>query len=81
MVEWEPVTSLTIQERNLITMERCSYNEYDNSKLRLFLNHMDIEWVLIHLCNDGTQKPLVMECEIGGKNTKHTIIVAPKLDV
>lgn len=40
----------------------------------------DVDWILLHLCNDGTQKPIVMECEIGGKNTKHTIIVAPKME-
>ena len=43
-------------------------------------NHMDVEWVLVHLCNDSSQQPLGMECMVGGKNTKHTIIVAPKLD-
>lgn len=78
--EWQPLANLNIMNRSMLKMERKSYNEYDNSKLRLFLNHMDIEWVLIHLCNDNSQKPLVMECIMGGKNTKHTIIVAPKMD-
>jgi hypothetical protein len=79
-VEFEPLPGLNNAERLGIKMEKKSYNEYDNSKLRLFLNHMDVEWVLVHLCNDNTQQPLVMECMVGGKNTKHTIIVAPKLD-
>jgi hypothetical protein len=78
--EWEPLPGLSLAERSEHTMEKRSYNEYDNSKLRLFLNHMDVEWVLVHLCNDSSQQPLVMECMVGGKNTKHTIIVAPKLD-
>ena len=80
VVEWQPIAGLDFNTRSKTAMERKSYNEYDNSKLRLFLSHMDIEWVLIHLCNDNSQKPLVMECVIGGKNTKHTIIVAPKMD-
>jgi hypothetical protein len=80
VVEWDPIPCLKSAQLQSLDMKRVSYNEYDNSKLRLFLNHMDIEWVLLHLCNDGTQRPLVMECEIGGKNTKHTIIVAPKTD-
>jgi hypothetical protein len=100
-VEWLPLAGLNMTEREKLTMERKSFNEYDNSKMRLFLNHMvrfffvfgyffykilhlnflqDIEWVIIHLCNDNTQKPLVMECLMGGQNTKHTIIVAPKMD-
>lgn len=80
-IEWDPIPCLKSAQMLSIEMKRVSYNEYDNNKLRLFLNHMDIEWVLLHLCNDGTARPLVMECEIGGKNTKHTIIVAPKMDV
>ena len=78
--EWEPLPGLSLADRQSLKMEKRSYNEYDNSKLRLFLNHMDVEWVLVHLCSDNSQQPLVMECMIGGKNTKHTIIVAPKLD-
>jgi len=78
--EWEPLAGMTLAERFKLKLERRSYNEYDNAKLRLFLNHMDVEWVLVHLCNDNTQQPLVMECMVGGKNIKHTIIVAPKLD-
>ena len=80
VTEWQPLAGLNVEERSQLKMERKSYNEYDNSKLRLFLNHMDIEWVIIHLCNDNSQKPLVMECLMGGKNTKHTIIVAPKME-
>lgn len=56
-----------------------SFNEYDNNKLRLFLNHMDMECIMLHLCNDNSNQPLVMECMIGGQNSKHLIIVAPKL--
>jgi hypothetical protein len=106
--EWKPLAGISLADRSHLNMERKSYNEYDNSKLRLFLNHMvrswglrigvcfwgflrsaqfltflfpqDIEWVIVHLCNDGTQKPLVMECLMGGQNTKHTIIVAPKME-
>lgn len=80
ITEWEPLAGLSAADRARLKMEERSYNEYDNAKLRLFLNHMDVEWVLVHLCNDGTQKPLVLECMVGGKNTKHTIIVAPKVD-
>ena len=80
VTEFQALAGLSISERQQITMTRMSYNEYDNAKLRLFLSHMDLDWCLLHICNDGTQKPLVLECEIGGKNTKHTIIVAPKMD-
>jgi hypothetical protein len=81
VTEFQALAGLTLSQRQNIDMARVSYNEYDNGKLRLFLSHMDLEWCLLHICNDGTQKPLVLECEIGGKNTKHTIIVAPKMDV
>jgi len=40
LIEWEPLASLKTSQRDKLEMERCSYNEYDNSKLRLFLNHM-----------------------------------------
>lgn len=40
VIEWEPLASLTHSQRQGIQMKQCSYNEYDNSKLRLFLNHM-----------------------------------------
>jgi hypothetical protein len=40
IVEWEPLACLNSAQRETIEMKRCSYNEYDNSKLRLFLNHM-----------------------------------------
>jgi hypothetical protein len=41
---------------------------------------MECNWVLVHLGNDNTQQPLVLDCKLGGENTKHTIIVAPKMD-
>jgi hypothetical protein len=40
IIEWEPLASLKSAKRQGIQMKQCSYNEYDNSKLRLFLNHM-----------------------------------------
>jgi hypothetical protein len=40
VIEWEPLASLKSAKRQGIQMKQCSYNEYDNSKLRLFLNHM-----------------------------------------
>ena len=79
-IEWLPLAGLSNSEREKLTMVEKSKNEYDNSKLRLFLNHMDVEWVLIHLSDDSTAKPLVLECLVGGKNTKHTIILAPRED-
>lgn len=40
IIEWEPLASLKSAKRQGIQMKQSSYNEYDNSKLRLFLNHM-----------------------------------------
>ena len=38
--EWQPLAGQNLMERSKLKMERKSYNEYDNSKLRLFFNHM-----------------------------------------
>lgn len=75
---WEPLPGLSMTNQEGLTLEKKCSNEYDNSKLRLFLNHMECQWVLVHLGNDNTQQPLVLDCVLGGRNTKHTIIVAPK---
>jgi hypothetical protein len=40
VIEWQQSTSLTSEERQKLEMKQYSYNEYDNNKLRLFLNHM-----------------------------------------
>lgn len=75
---WEPMSGLGLAAHDgLDLVKKCS-NEYDNKKLRLFLNHMDCPWVLVHLCNDNSVSPLVLDCVLGGKFTKHTVIVAPK---
>lgn len=78
-VTWAPLTeSISLDVLETLKMDhRCS-NEYDNKKLRLFLNHMECQWVLVHLCNDNTTQPLVLEFMLGGAKTKHTVIVAPK---
>lgn len=38
--EWKALPGLNSLQRQSLDMKRASYNEYDNSKLRLFLNHM-----------------------------------------
>lgn len=78
-IEWVQLTGLTEEQREQMNYELKSSNEYDNNKLRLFLNHMDIEWILLHLCDDSTEQPLVLDCILADKNTKHCIIVAPKV--
>jgi hypothetical protein len=78
-IEWVQLTGLTEDQRDSLKYELKSSNEYDNNKLRLFLNHMDIEWVLLHLCDDSSEQPLVLDCILADKNTKHCIIVAPKV--
>lgn len=76
---WTPLsTSVGLDTLDTLTMERRCSNEYDNKKLRLFLNHMECQWVLVHLCTDNSTKPLVLDCSLGGSRTKHTVIVAPK---
>jgi hypothetical protein len=78
-IEWNQLTGLGEEEREAMKYELKSSNEYDNGKLRMFLNHMDIEWVLLHLCDDSSEQPLVLDCILADKNTKHCIIVAPKV--
>lgn len=80
IVVWDPLPGLSMNNQSGLSMEKKCSNEYDNSKLRLFLNHMECNWVLVHLGNDNTQQPLVLDCKLGGENTKHTIIVAPKME-
>lgn len=75
---WAPVTSGGLEALDGLKLEARCDNEYDNKKLRLFLNHMDCQWVMVHLCTDNTQQPLVLDCILGGSKTKHTVIVAPK---
>lgn len=78
-IEWNQLSGLTDEEKVNLKYELKSSNEYDNGKLRMFLNHMDIEWVLFHLCDDESEQPLVLDCILADKNTKHCIIVAPKV--
>lgn len=61
-------------------MHLRSANEYDNKKLRKFLNHMECHYVLVHLCTDNTPQPLVLDCVLGGPRTKHTVIVVPRCE-
>lgn len=78
-VTWTPVTTVDgLDALEIMNLEKKCSNEYDNKKLRMFLNHMECQYVLVHLCTDNTTQPLVLDCIIGGANTKHTVIVAPK---
>ena len=78
-VKWEPLqTSVGLEAMEDLVLEKKCSNEYDNKKLRMFLNHMECSWVLVHLCTDNTTQPLVLDCMLGGAHTKHTVIVAPK---
>jgi len=78
-VIWAPLTtSLGLDTIESLKMDLKCSNEYDNKKLRLFINHMESTWALVHLCTDNTTQPLVLDCLIGGARTKHTVIVAPK---
>ena len=78
-VTWVPISSPGgLDTLESLKMERKCSNEYDNKKLRLFLNHMECQYVLVHLCTDNTTHPLFLDCVIGGVRTKHTVIVAPK---
>jgi hypothetical protein len=76
VVEWTSIPGTSYNEEG---MERKCNNSYDISKLRTFLSHMDCDWALIHLPDDNTEQPLVIECDLGGPNTKHTIIISPNL--
>jgi len=73
---WEPQT----MELPNVTMDKKCHSEYDNNKLRLFVNHIECQWVLVHLSNDKKQEPLVLEFVMGGKNTKHVVMVGPKVE-
>lgn len=76
---WTPLTNaLGLDAFEAFPMEQKCSLEYDNKKLRLFLNHMECQYVLVHLCTDNTSQPVVLECMLGGAHTKHTVIVAPK---
>ena len=78
-ITWTPVsTPEGLDALEIMNLEKKCSNEYDNKKLRMFLNHMECQYVLVHLCTDNTTQPLVLDCIIGGANTKHTVIVAPK---
>jgi len=76
---WKPLEHpLKIDVMETMSLEKRSYNEYDNKKLRKFLNNMECQFALVHLCTDNTAQPLVLDCVLGGSKTKHTLIVAPK---
>ena len=76
---WKPLENpLKIESMESMSLEKRSYNEYDNKKLRKFLNNMECQFALVHLCTDNTAQPLVLDCVLGGSKTKHTLIVAPK---
>jgi hypothetical protein len=78
-VLWTPLDKpLRIEAMEAMKLEKRSYNEYDNKKLRKFLNNMECQFALVHLCTDNTAQPLVLDCVLGGSKTKHTLIVAPK---
>ena len=74
---WEPLPTESSKLLKMNLSKKC-HNEYDNNKIRMFLNHMEGTWVLVHLCNDNTEQPLVLEFVLGSKNTKHAVIIAPK---
>lgn len=77
ITSWEPLAPDGEDKPEMV--KKC-HNEYDNNKLRVFLNHMECTWVLVHLCNDNTEQPLVLEFVLGSKNTNHAVIVAPKME-
>lgn len=74
VVSWTPLPKATA----IANMKQCCHSEYDNNKLRVFLNHMECSWVLVHLGNDNTEQPLVLEFILGSLNTKHCVIIAPR---
>lgn len=66
-------------ERESIPFQLKSSNDYDNSNLRVLLSHVSCEWCMVHLDNEsGSGAPLVIVCELSGKNTKHTLILSAK---
>jgi hypothetical protein len=78
VTEWTSVPGSKSQFVMNGMQKKCD-NSYDVTKLRTFLSHMDCTWALIHLPDDNTEQPLVIECDLGGPNTKHTIIISPNL--
>lgn len=76
-VAWEPQTMAIPDD---IKMEKKCNSEYDNNKLRLFVNHIECHWVLVHLSNEKKQEPLVLEFNMGGRNTKHLVMIGPKTE-
>jgi hypothetical protein len=79
-ITWIPLTSPQgLDSLETMAMDLKCSNAYDNKKLRLFLNHMEAPWVLVHLCTDNTVQPLVLDCVLGGSRTKHTVMIAPKV--
>jgi hypothetical protein len=78
--KWVPLNnSVDLEFLESLKMELRSSNQYDNKKLRLFLNNMECTWVLVHLSTENAStSPLVLNCVLGGAKTKHTVIVAPK---
>jgi hypothetical protein len=77
VVAWEP-QSIAVPDD--IKMEKKCNSEYDNNKLRLFVNHIECSWVLVHLSNEKQQEPLVLEFVMGGRNTKHIVMIGPKTE-
>ena len=78
---WTPISSENFASEftDQKMAQKCS-NEYDNKKLRKIIKHMECPYVLVHLCTDNTPQPLVLDCEMGGHRTKHTLIVVPKCE-
>lgn len=77
LTAWEPQSTAIV---NTMEMTKKCHSEYDNNKLRLFVNHMESQWVLVHLSNDNKPEPLVLEFIMGGKNTKHVVMIGPKVE-
>lgn len=76
--EWEPMSGPSEAERALLPYAQKGSNEYDAAKLRLFVSKLSTDWVLLHLSNTNTTKPMVLECNMGGELTRHTIMIAPR---
>ncbi len=76
--DWLPVTGPNEDERRVIAYSLKSANDYDASKLRLFVSKLSTDWVLVHLSNCSAIKPMVMECTMGGEKTSHAIMIAPR---
>jgi len=76
LTAWEPISNVNKD----IPMTKKCHSEYDNNKLRLFVNHMECQWVLVHLSNENKPEPLVLEFIMGGANTKHMVMIGPKVE-